>query len=345
MKRTTLAWALLSTAGCAWACSDGTGSGDTNGGAPATSAGASGTATTTGGTGTGGTGTSAGAAGVAITAGSGGQSTSGAANGGTPTTAGGTANGGTTSGGTATAGSGGSSGGSAGSGGGGNSALPKRVLLYHFSTYAIDSVPAQLTLLKNQLTTWGFESEDSVKPDDISTTNLARFGGVAMINTCFFPFGDGKTGDAQSAALKAFVEAGGGLFGTHCASVTFQSANPPNPYNVLLGGRGGKDNFDGKSACTTTAEAHVSTAMLAPTFDFTGNIDNADYVADDTKVLVKCKWSGTAPKDKETAVSWYRTPGKGRVFYTNFAKIDADLSDATLGQKHILLGLGWTLGR
>jgi hypothetical protein len=112
---------------------------------------------------------------------------------------------------------------------------------------------------------------------------------------------------------------------------------------VLLGGRGGKDNFDGKSACTTTAEAHVSTAMLPATFDFTGNLDNADYVADDTKVLVKCKWSGGAMKD--TAVSWYRTPGKGRVFYTNFAKVDADLSDATLGQKHILLGLGWTLGR
>jgi type 1 glutamine amidotransferase len=167
-----------------------------------------------------------------------------------------------------------------------------------------------------------------------------------MINTCFEPFGMGKMGETQTAALKAFVESnGGGLFGTHCASVTFQSANPPNAYNVLLGGRGGKDNFDGKSACSTTAEAHVSTAMLPATFEFNGNLDNADYVADDTKVLVKCKWSGAAPKDKETAVSWYRTAGKGRVFYTNFAKIDADLSDATLGQKHILLGLGWTLGR
>jgi hypothetical protein len=108
---------------------------------------------------------------------------------------------------------------------------------------------------------------------------------------------------------------------------------------------GGKDNFDGKSACTTTAEAHVSTAMLPATFEYTGNLDNADYVAPDTKVLVKCKWSGAAPKDKETAVSWYRTAGKGRVFYTNFAKVDGDISDATFGQKHILVGLGWTLGR
>jgi len=197
--------------------------------------------------------------------------------------------------------------------------------------------------LKTQLTTWGYEVEESVKPEDLSATNLARFGGVGMINTCFEPFGAGKMGDTETAALKAFVEAGGGLFGTHCASVTFQSANPPHAYNVLIGGRGGKDNFDGKSACSTTAEAHVTTAMLPATFDYTGNLDDADYVAPDSKVLVKCKWSGGAMK--EHAVSWYRTPGKGRVFFTNFAKVDADLSNATIGQKHIFAGLGWALGR
>jgi hypothetical protein len=242
-------------------------------------------------------------------------------------------------------GTGGAAGASGAAGAGGDSnppMLPKRVLLYHFSTIVIDTVPAQLTFLKNQLMTWGYEVEDSVNPDDISTANLARFGGVGMINTCFEPFGAGKPGDAQAAALKTFVENGGGLFGTHCAAVTFQSAEPPHPYNDLIGGRGGHGFFDGKSACRTT-EQHVTTAMLPATFDFSGNLDNADYLAADTKVLVKCKWSGGDMKD--TAVSWYRTPGKGRVFYTNFGKIDADLNDATLGAKHIVLGLGWTLGR
>lgn len=258
-------------------------------------------------------------------------------------------NGGATAGSAGSAGAGGSGGnaggaaGAGGSGGAANPTLPKRVLLYHFSTLVIPSVPAQITLLKSQLTTWGYEVEDSVKPEDLSTTNLARFGGVGMINTCFEPFGTGKTGEAQTAALKAFVEGGGGLFGTHCASVTFQSAEPPNPYNGVIGGRGGHGSFEGKSACTKTAETHVTTDMLPATFDYTGNLDNADYVAEDAKVLIKCKWSGGEMKD--TAVSWIRTPGKGRVFYTNFAKVDADLSDATVGQKHILLGLGWTLGR
>jgi type 1 glutamine amidotransferase len=45
------------------------------------------------------------------------------------------------------------------------------------------------------------------------------------------------------------------------------------------------------------------------------------------------------------AVSWTRTEGAGRVFYTNLAKIDTDLTDATLGDRHILPGLGWVLHR
>jgi hypothetical protein len=271
-----------------------------------------------------------------------GSASGGAGQGGQPTSAGsaGMSGNGGAGGNGGVAGNGGT-GGDGGSGGSGTS-LPKRVLLYHFSTLVIDSVPAQLTALKSQLQAWGYETEDSVNPDDLSTTNLARFGGVGMINTCFEPFGAGKMGDAQTTALKAFVENGGGLFGTHCASVTFQSADPPHPYNALIGGRGGHGSFDGKSACRTMG-THVTSQMLPATFDFTGNLDNADYVADDSQVLVKCKWSGGDMKD--TAVSWVRTSGKGRVFYTNFAKVDADLSDATLGQKHILVGLGWVLGR
>ncbi len=331
MNRRTRAWALLGVASCALACENGAAPADASGGS-------SGAATAGANPGTAGSGGAGGAGGATSTAGSAGQSAAGNATGGTGAGTGGESAGSGGVGGSA------AGGGTAGAGGGGNPSLPKRVLLYHFNGEAIgaDAVAAQLMLLKTQLMTWGYEVEDSVNPDDVSTTNLARFGGVGMINTCFEPFGKGKTGETQTAALKAFVENGGGLFGTHCASVTFQAAEPPNSYNSVIGGRGGHGFFDGKSACRTT-EAHVTTMMLPATFDFTGNLDNADFLAEDSKVLVKCKWSGGDMKD--TAVSWYRTPGKGRVFYTNFAKVAADISDATLGQKHILLGLGWTLGR
>ncbi len=295
---------------------------------------------TTGGAGAGG----AGVNGVSGSAISGATSAAGSAGAVAGAVAGATTNGGAGGaaggvGGTPLAGTAGD-GGSAGAAGA--AGLPKRVLLYHFSTLNIPSVSAQLTVLTNQLTSWGYDVQDSVSAADLSAESLAQFGGVGMINTCFEPFGQNKMGEAETAALAAFVEAGGGLFGTHCASVTFQAVEPPHPYNAVIGGRGGHGSFEGVSSCSK-AQAHVTTEMLPATFDYTGNLDNADYLAPDTTVLLKCKWSGG--EQKETAVSWIRTPGRGRVFYTNFAKEDSDLKDAKLGPKHILLGLGWVLGR
>jgi type 1 glutamine amidotransferase len=303
-------------------------------------------------------GTTGGAAGASTTGG-GGASAAGAAGaaslGGAGSPSGGTGGGGTSgasgaggaSAGTAgMAGSGGSggSGGSAGSGGSGGSGPtgPKRVLLYYYSTLNIASINAQLTLLEARLETWGYEAETSKDPAQLTSTNLARFSAVAMVNTCFEPFGMGQQGTSQTTALTEFVAAGGGLFGTHCASVTFQSAKPPHAYNTLLGGRGGGGSYEGKSPCTTELQ-HPTTQGLTATFDYTGNLDNADYVAPDTQVLVKCRLGGDA--QKETAVSWFRTSGKGRVFFTNFAKEAPDLESQTLGEKHILPGLSWVLGR
>src|SRR5579863_4860884 len=112
-------------------------------------------------------------------------------------------------------------------------ALPARVLLYHFSTLVIDTVPQQLTFFEQLLASWGYASDDSVDPGKFTDDGLAAYGAVAMINTCFFPFGAGKDGAPESAALQRFVARGGGLFGTHCAAVTFQSVSPPPLYNQL----------------------------------------------------------------------------------------------------------------
>jgi type 1 glutamine amidotransferase len=236
----------------------------------------------------------------------------------------------------------GSSAGSSGSGGGDSGPnLPKRVLLYTFSTLEIASVPAQVTALTEALEAWGYEVESNEDPASFTDQNLARFGAVGMINTCFEPFGAGQSGDAETAALKRFVEAGGGLFGTHCASVTYQSASPPKAYNALIGGRGNNGFFEGASTCRKLTD-HPTTMMLPATFDYTGNLDNTDFLAEDATVLVQCKWSGGAMLD--VAVSWHRSEGKGRVFFTNFAKEDVDLENS-LGDQHILPGLSWVLWR
>jgi hypothetical protein len=290
------------------------------------------------------------------TSGAGADDAAGAISGGAPSLAGASAVSGAANGGDASSGSGGTftqagaSGTSpnpplSGAGGGGGTGgavatLPMRVLLYHFSTLDIPSVPAQLTFFKNKLSEWRYASDDGVDPTQLTDQNLERYAAVAMINTCFEPFGKGKPDRPQSEVLQRFLQRGGGLFGTHCASVTFQSATPPALYNQVIGGRGGDGFFDGTSDCRTLA-THPTTSSLSAQFSFVGNLDNTDFLAADSVVLVKCKWQGTGGKDVN--VSWYRNAGLGRVFYTDFAKVDADLSNTTLGP-HIVAGLSWVLG-
>jgi Trehalose utilisation len=220
--------------------------------------------------------------------------------------------------------------------------LPARVLLYHFSTLVIDSVPAQLTFFKALLAGWGYASDDSVDPARFTDAGLAAYGAVAMINTCFSPFGDGKDGAKESAALQRFVDRGGGLFGTHCAAVTFQSTTPAPPYNQLFGGQEGNGFFDGTSSCRKLG-AHPTTDGLPATFDFPGNLDNNQFLSPSSTITVRCKWGAAEMRD--VAVSWVRAEGQGRVFYTNFGKVVGDLTDPVLGAKHIVPGLAWVLRR
>ncbi len=220
--------------------------------------------------------------------------------------------------------------------------LPARVLLYYLGavpTIPMQSIVNQLAFYERTLSGWGFVSDETVDPTTITDANLARYAALAMINTCFEPFGAGKPDTPQSQVIERFLQGGGGLFGTHCADVTFQSASPPVLYNQLIGGRGGDGFFDGQNTCRKLAD-HPSTVDLPATFPFSGNLDNTDFIASDSTVLVKCTWM--TPSGKDVSVSWYRDEGLGRVFYTDFAKTDTDLSDPVIGT-HVVAGLAWVL--
>jgi type 1 glutamine amidotransferase len=218
-----------------------------------------------------------------------------------------------------------------------------RVLLYSFSTLNGVPTPGQLTTYQQKLESWQYQVEKSVDPAVFTDASLAKYGAVGMINTCFEPFGQGKSGDgAEAQALQKFVQQGGGLFGVHCASVAFQSASPPALYSRLLGGRASRENFDGTHDCRKLAD-HPTVMQLPDTFQYSGNTDATDFLATDTTVLVNCKWGNASAK--EIAVSWLRAEGTGRVFFTSFGKVDGDLADPTIGNDHIMAGLGWVLGR
>jgi type 1 glutamine amidotransferase len=225
-------------------------------------------------------------------------------------------------------------------------ALPARVLLYYqgaVPTIPMASVVAQLAFYTSTLNGWNFGSDQTVDPATITDANLMKYAALAMVNTCHFPFGPNKPDTPQSQVIQRFLQRGGGLFGTHCAAGTFRTAVPPALYNQLIGGRTANGFFDGTSNCRTLVANHPSTAQLPATFPFVGNLDNTDFIAADSTVLVKCTWG--PPSGTDVAVSWYRNEGMGRVFYTNFAKVEADLTNPVVGTNHIVPGLAWVLRR
>jgi type 1 glutamine amidotransferase len=217
-----------------------------------------------------------------------------------------------------------------------------RVLLYWFSKLNIPSVSAQLDMLEQKLEQWQFDVDRSVDPAVFTDQGLAKYAAVGMINTCFSPFGTDRSGEAEAQALQKFLQQGGGLFGTHCADVTFQSADPVHLYNRVMGGRASREHFEGESHCYKVGE-HPTIAALPANFVYNGNLDDTDFLGTDTSVLVRCKWMGGSQKD--IAVSWVRSEGSGRVFFSNFAKVDADFANPTIGENHLLAGLAWVLRR
>lgn len=213
--------------------------------------------------------------------------------------------------------------------------LPMRVLMYHTgrfdSALDMDSIAAKLT-------EWGFESDRTDDPAMLTLDNLGNYAAVAMLNPCFDAFG--SDGTQQAEALTEFVETGGAIWGNHCASVTYRDADPPHPWNQLLGGRGNDGFWEGDNSCRKLA-GHPTVAALPETFDYNGNLDNTDFLADDITVLVRCTWGGNGNRD--VVISWTREPGDGRIFFSNFNKYNNDLLDATIGDAHLWPGLAWAL--
>ncbi|MEO5768911.1 MAG: ThuA domain-containing protein, partial [Polyangia bacterium] len=235
-----LALTSLAVPSCSSGGSSTPGTGGTTGAAGGSRGGTTGTAGTTGGWNIEGTGTHGGAGGTAAggTAGTGGAGTTGAAGSGGSTGAAGTAAGGGTSGAAGTGGIAGSAGGGAsgstaggggqavstGGAGGQTSTRPMRVLLYTLgSAGTITGIPAQIAAYKQKLMEWGYQADESADAAMFTDTNLAKYAAVGMINTCFYPFGQNKDGSNESKAMQKFLRQGGGVFGTHCADVTFTS--------------------------------------------------------------------------------------------------------------------------
>jgi hypothetical protein len=225
-----------------------------------------------------------------------------------------------------------------------------KVLIYTATTgFRHASIPAAATAIAAGATAAGLvpvlSPEDPTKmtdpiPADFAPGALAPYGAVVLLATSGQPLG--APGTQQIQTLIDFVEAGGGLVAIEDASHCYDGDFPPvsAPYIALIGGDFNGHTGFGPGTCATVG-THPTISMLPATFPITDEVYYFKDAAADVQVVLQCENPGAAPRP----ISWVRTQGAGRVFYTALGHADASWTSGPLVPDHVLPALLWTMGR
>ncbi|WP_161604666.1 ThuA domain-containing protein [Roseiconus nitratireducens] len=197
--------------------------------------------------------------------------------------------------------------------------------------------------------TGAFEVDFADTYDVFSDENLAKYDAILLNNTTKMQFQD----PAQQNAMMDFIAEGNGLIGIHAASDNF------NRYPECLAMVGG--TFAGHpwgAGGTWAFKLDDPNHVLNQAFGGKGfwHQDEIYQYAPDSyvgpevlRVLVSLDMSQAAVSERiddgprEVPVSWIRTAGDGRVFYTNFGHREETYQQPPI-VKHLLDGIQYALG-
>jgi uncharacterized protein len=216
-----------------------------------------------------------------------------------------------------------------------------KVLIYTHSTgFRHTSIEAEAEAMRKALSEEGFTPEVSSSPDRFTTAGLAGLRGIVLISTTGKPLGD--PGIAAIAALDEFVQGGGALIGYHAASSTFYE--PTAAYTKVIGGKFVNHPGNVRETMCYPEGTHAAAAKLPASFKTRDEIYVFDnYRATDNQVVLRCA-ALTGPD--RLPIAWFRSEGKGRVFYSALGHNAEDFApDALLMRAHFLPGALWALGK
>jgi hypothetical protein len=225
-----------------------------------------------------------------------------------------------------------------------------KVLIYTATTgFRHESIPAAATAIAAAAAAAGLDpvlspadpaTVSTPVPADFAPGALAPYGAVVLLATSGQPLG--APGTVQIQTLIDFVTAGGGLVAIEDASHCYDTDFPPvsAPYIALIGGDFNGHTGYGPGTCATVG-SHPTNAMLPATFAITDEVYYFKDVAADIQVVLQCENPGAAPRP----ISWVRTQGAGRVFYTALGHADPSWTTGPLVPDHVFPALLWTMGR
>jgi type 1 glutamine amidotransferase len=197
-------------------------------------------------------------------------------------------------------------------------------------------------VLRDKLTPLGF-TVDIVDADNnlFTDENLAKYRLVIMVQSSGQPVG---MDNAEVDALAKFVRNGGALAGFHAATDT--GYPDPHPYVALMGGKFiGHPGGIRTATCTPVAGAnHPAVAKITGPFMHTDEIYTYSGLNPANQVILNC--SSSINGDPPVPITWYRTEGAGRIFYTGLGHVDGLwTANSTFVNNHYWPGILWAIGR
>nr|NUR38009.1 ThuA domain-containing protein [Sphingomonas sp.] len=216
--------------------------------------------------------------------------------------------------------------------------VPGAILIYSGTTgYRHDSIPAGIQAITAIAKRRGLAVVASEDPTVFSTDSLRRFRAIDLLSCTTNPKDPASewfVGDRR-AALQNFVERGGGVLAIHAAADSHY--NWPW-YGKMIGGRFARH----PSGTPTGTVRSVATGETRQRTDEWYYFDDYDPTS---KLLVTLDPTSIGEKDvNPNPMSWTRTVGRGRVFYTAMGHTKESYSEPWfLG--HLADGLDWVLRR
>jgi type 1 glutamine amidotransferase len=214
------------------------------------------------------------------------------------------------------------------------------VLVFTRTTgYRHASIERAAESTRQALTAAGWRVTVGSDPAVFAPAGLTRFAGVVLISTTGKPLGD--PGQVETAALEAWVRAGGGLAALHAASST--QYEPTLPYIRLIGGKFINHPGGVRPANCHPEGDHPAVARLPSPFPVRDEIYRFEQLRSDNTVILRCDeldGPGRLP------IAWHRREGSGRLFYSALGHAAEDFApEAPVFRDHLLPGILWALGR
>ncbi|MBL9138235.1 MAG: ThuA domain-containing protein [Verrucomicrobiales bacterium] len=223
-------------------------------------------------------------------------------------------------------------------------AAPKNVLVVTVTKgFRHSSIPTAEKVLAELARKDGSFAVDYARTDEdiarkMTVTALGSYDGVVFANT---------TGDLPLPDVEGFlnwVKSGKGFVGMHSATDTFRGHNPLHGYTVMINGEFKYHKEQAEVVAINGDPTFPSNRHLGPTYKVFDEIYILNgYQRKAVRALLDLDQHPNSRMPGHYPLSWARTYGTGRVFYTSLGHRE-DVWESGDYQKHILGGLRWSLG-